>query len=102
LVKTPQAQTKSKTRINLRIERISTKLQDFDNFVGGTKPLTDQLRYSGLIPDDNPESIDAHYSQQKCKHLKDQKTIVTIIYHPEALPLQRQAATQSLTSQSSS
>jgi hypothetical protein len=27
---------------------------------------------------------------------------VTITYHPEALPLQRQAATQSLTSQSSS
>jgi hypothetical protein len=98
LVKTPQTQTKGKTRINLRIERISTKLQDFDNFVGGTKPLTDQLRYSGLIPDDNPESIDASYHQQKCRHKKDEKTIVTIIYHNDS---NRQDAPQSLTSQSS-
>jgi hypothetical protein len=102
LVKTPQTQTKGKTRVDLHIQRVSTKLQDFDNYVGGTKPLTDQLRYAGLIRDDDPESISANYTQQKCKHLKDQKTIVTITYHPEALPLQRQAATQSLTSQSSS
>ena len=81
LDKPKQTQTKGKTRITLRIERISTKLQDFDNFVGGTKCLTDQLRYSGLIPDDDPSSINAGYSQQKCKHLKDEKTIVEIIYH---------------------
>jgi hypothetical protein len=98
LVKTPQTQTKGKTRINLRIERISVKLQDYDNFVGGTKPLTDQLRYSGLIPDDNPESISATYTQQKCRHKKDEKTIVTIIYHNDN---KRQDAPQTLTSQSS-
>ena len=97
LVKTPQTQTKGKTRINLRIERVSTKLQDFDNYVGGTKPLTDQLRYSGLIPDDDPASIDASYHQQKCRHKKDEKTIVTIMYHPD----KRQATTQPPTSQSS-
>ena len=83
LVKPPQTQTKGKGRTTLVIERVSTKLQDFDNFVGGTKPLTDQLRYSGLIPDDDPESITAHYKQQKCKHKKDEKTIVQIIYHPQ-------------------
>lgn len=93
LVKTPQTQTKGKTRINLRIERISVKLQDYDNFVGGTKPLTDQLRYSGLIPDDNPESISATYTQQKCRYKKDEKTIVTIIYHNDN---NRQAAPQTL------
>jgi hypothetical protein len=98
LVKTSQTQTKGKTRINLRIERISVKLQDYDNFVGGTKPLTDQLRYSGLIPDDNPESISATYTQQKCRHKKDEKTIVTIIYHNDS---NRQDTPQSLTSQSS-
>lgn len=95
LVKSPQTQTKGKTRTHLRIERVSTKLQDFDNFVGGTKPLTDQLRYAGLIPDDDPASIDASYHQQKCKHKKDEKTIVTIIYHDN----NRQTAPQSLTSQ---
>ena len=83
LVAPPQTQTKGKGRTTLVIERVSTKLQDFDNFVGGTKPLTDQLRYSGLIPDDDPESITAHYKQQKCKHKKDEKTIVQIIYHPQ-------------------
>ena len=83
LVKPPQTQTKGKGRTTLVIERVSTKLQDFDNFVGGTKPLTDQLRYSGLIPDDDPESITAHYKQQKCKHKKDEKTIVQIIYNPQ-------------------
>lgn len=83
LVTPPPTQRKGKTRTTLRIERVSTKLQDFDNFVGGTKPLTDQLRYAGLIPDDDPESISAHYQQQKCKHLKDQKTIIQITYHPQ-------------------
>lgn len=83
LVKPSQTQTKGKTRINLRIERVSTKLQDFDNFVGGTKPLTDQLRYLGLIPDDDPSSIDATYQQQKCKHRKDEKTIIEITYQTQ-------------------
>lgn len=82
LVEPPQAQTKGKGRINLRIERISTKLQDYDNFVGGTKPLTDQLRYLGLIPDDDPSSIQGNYSQQKCKKIKDEKTIIEITYLP--------------------
>ena len=80
LVKPTQTQKPRKNRVALRIERVATKLQDFDNFVGGTKPLTDQLRYLGIIPDDDPASIDAHYSQQKCKHKKDEKTIIEITY----------------------
>lgn len=86
LVKPPQTQTKRKNRVALRIERVATKLQDFDNFVGGTKPLTDQLRYLGIIPDDDPASIIAHYSQQKCKHKKDEKTIIQITYQPLTPP----------------
>jgi len=110
LDETSQTQTKGKTRVDIHIQRISTKLQDFDNFVGGTKCLTDQLRYAGLIHDDDPESIRASYTQQKCKHLKDQKTIVQITYHPATKPVtklsclqqsQRQDAPQTLTSQSS-
>ena len=105
LVEPSQTKTTRKNRVNLRIERVSTKLQDFDNFVGGTKPLTDQLRYSGLISDDDPESINAHYQQQKCKHKRDEKTIIEITYHPAAKPVtklsclqqtQRQAAPQTL------
>jgi hypothetical protein len=75
-----QTQKPSKTRVDLCITRVATKLQDFDNFVGGTKPLTDQLRYLHLIPDDDPASINASYNQQKCKHLKDEKTIIEITY----------------------
>ena len=110
LVETTQAQTKGKTRIDIHIQRVSTKLQDFDNFVGGTKCLTDQLRYAGLIHDDDPESIRASYTQQKCKHLKDQKTIVQITYHPATKPVtklsclqqsQRQADPTNTTSQQS-
>jgi hypothetical protein len=101
LVKPSQTQTKGKKRVTLRIERVSTKLQDFDNFVGGTKPLTDQLRYSGLIHDDDPESINANYSQQRCKHRADEKTIIEIIYHPEKPVKQRQTDTTSTSSQQS-
>jgi len=86
LVKPSQTQTKRKNRVALRIERVATKLQDFDNFVGGTKPLTDQLRYLGIIPDDDPASIIAHYSQQKCKYKKDEKTIIQITYQPLTPP----------------
>jgi hypothetical protein len=86
LVKPSQAQKKGKIRVGLRIERVATKLQDFDNFVGGTKPLTDQLREAGLISDDDPESIDARYSQQKCRHLKDEKTIVHLFYSIPSSP----------------
>jgi hypothetical protein len=82
LVKPSQTQKTSCHRISLVIERCSTKLQDFDNFVGGTKPLTDQLKYAGLIPDDNPASITAKYNQQKCTRIENEKTIIRIIYTP--------------------
>lgn len=86
LVPPPQTQTKGKTRVDICITRVSSKLQDFDNFVGGTKCLTDQLRYAGIIPDDDPASINASYNQQKCKHLKDEKTIVEITYRSTTPP----------------
>lgn len=76
----PQAQSQGQIRTHLRIERISTKLQDVDNFIGGTKPLTDQLRYLGLIPDDDPASITASYHQQKCNKKSAEETIVQITY----------------------
>lgn len=82
LVQPAQTQKKCRHRISLLIERVSTKLQDFDNFVGGTKPLTDQLRYSGLIPDDDPASITAKYNQIKCHKLESEKTIIKITYTP--------------------
>lgn len=86
LVPSPQTQKKGKTRIDLRITRTSIKLQDFDNFVGGTKPLTDQLRYSGLLPDDDPSTINATFHQKKCRHRKEENTEVQITYHTRQAP----------------
>ena len=82
LVKSPQAQKTSRYRISLLIERCSTRLQDFDNFVGGTKTLTDQLRYAGIIPDDDPASITAKYNQQKCCRIESEKVTIQITYTP--------------------
>lgn len=82
LVKSPQTQKTCCHRIGIVIERCSTKIQDFDNFVGGTKPLTDQLRYAGLIPDDNPASITAKYNQQKCNRIASEKITIQITYTP--------------------
>lgn len=57
--------TKGKNRIICRITRYSPRLLDADNFVGGCKPLIDQLRYANLIPDDDPESIELQFVQHR-------------------------------------
>lgn len=65
-------------RITLRITRSSTRLLDADNFAGGCKPLIDQLRYAGLIPDDSPEKVEITFTQKKVK--KGQEgTLIEII-----------------------
>jgi hypothetical protein len=86
LVPSPQAQKTSSFSITLRINRTATKLQDFDNFVGGTKPLTDQLRYAGLLPDDDPASITSEFIQSKCKHKHEEGTTVQIVFSPKKQP----------------
>lgn len=49
----------------MRIERHSARPLDADNFAGGCKPLIDQLRYAGLIPDDDPASVDLTFVQRR-------------------------------------
>jgi len=34
---------------------------------GGCKPLLDAIRYEGLIPDDDPTTIDFHFRQYQVK-----------------------------------
>jgi hypothetical protein len=69
---------KGEERITLRITRSSTRLLDADNFAGGCKPLIDQLRYAGLIPDDSPEKVEITFTQRKVK--KGQEgTLIEII-----------------------
>ena len=62
----------------LSITRFSTKTLDVDNLAGGCKPLIDQIRYSKLIPDDNPESVEITFTQVKVKTQAEQRTEVRI------------------------
>lgn len=58
---------KGQERITLRIVRKATRLLDADNFAGGCKPLIDQVRYAGLIPDDSPDKVEIVFTQEKVK-----------------------------------
>ena len=55
---------KGSGRTLVRITRCAPRLLDADNFVGGCKPLIDQLRYHGLIADDDPASIELQFRQK--------------------------------------
>lgn len=52
-------------RYRLTITRYGAKLLDIDNGVGGCKPLIDALRYEGLIPEDDPGTIELIFRQRK-------------------------------------
>ena len=54
-------------RYRLTITRYGAKLLDIDNGVGGCKPLIDALRYEGLIPEDDPGTIELIFRQRKVK-----------------------------------
>jgi hypothetical protein len=58
---------KSPQRTVLRITRRSSRMLDADNFAGGCKPLIDQVRYAGLIPDDSPDKVEITFTQEKVK-----------------------------------
>lgn len=67
---------RSQARIGVRITRHGIRLLDTDN-LAGCKPLLDQIRYAGLIPDDDPETIELELRQQKAKR-KDIGTEILI------------------------
>lgn len=75
-----RGETKSSSRIVVRIERRSTHLLDPDNLYGSCKPLIDCLRSSELIDDDDSESIALSVKQSKVKTRKEHETIVEIDY----------------------
>ena len=53
-------------RFRLTITRYSTRSLDADNLAGGCKPLIDAVRRAGLIPDDDPKSVELLFAQQSC------------------------------------
>jgi len=64
-------------RIVVRITRLGTQLLDKDNLYGSTKFLCDALRYKGLIPEDDPESIHLIVQQRKVSK-KETGTLIEI------------------------
>jgi hypothetical protein len=76
----PQGKAKGEARPVVRVVRRSSRLLDRDNlYGGGHKALLDQLRYSGLIPDDSEASIDYEITQEKVAP-RDAETVITIEY----------------------
>lgn len=65
----------------VRIIRCSTRLLDEDNLWGSVKPLLDQLRIAGLIPGDDPGSIELKVEQYKEKRRDHCGAQIIIDYH---------------------
>jgi Holliday junction resolvase RusA-like endonuclease len=57
----PMAEVKGKRRVKISIYR--PRRLDFDNAVGGCKPLVDSLRDIGLIKNDSPRWLDLEVEQ---------------------------------------
>lgn len=70
----------SKTRIAVRITRLAIRSLDPDNLGGSVKALLDSLRDSGLIPDDDRQSIELQVKEVKVNHRREQGTLLEIIY----------------------
>ena len=54
-------------RFRVTITRYGSRPLDVDNGAGGCKPLLDAIRYEGLIPDDDPTTIDFIFRQYQVK-----------------------------------
>lgn len=78
LVKIDERKAPSQSRVALRITRRGSKLLDCDNLAGGCKPLIDQLRYAGLIPNDDPASVEITFLQEKATK-ENQGTLIEIL-----------------------
>jgi hypothetical protein len=77
LPNTDKAQERSKERIVLRVTRYATRLLDEDN-LARAKLLVDQLRYAGIIPNDDPQCLKIILDQIKVKHKTEERTEVEI------------------------
>lgn len=73
-----QAQESVGARIIVRITCRRVHLQDPDN--GLFKPLVDQLRYCGLLPEDDHGTIKLETDQVKVSTKKEEGTEVELIY----------------------
>lgn len=64
LAATNAGQWRMTQRVRVTIEVQRRNLLDWDNFLGGLKPVLDALRKLGVIPDDNPGAIEVVARQE--------------------------------------
>ena len=62
-----QEGSSGRPRFRVTITRYGSRPLDVDNGAGGCKPLLDAIRYEGLIPDDDPTTIDFIFRQYQVK-----------------------------------
>lgn len=77
---TDQGEGPRKGRTVVRIVSLRTSLLDEDNLAGGSKYLTDALRYAGLLKSDDPLSTSLGWQQEKVPHKNQEETIIQITY----------------------
>ncbi len=74
----PKGESPRQARVTLCITRSACSLLDADNFAGGCKPLIDQLRYAKLISDDDPETVEILFRQEKVRTKAAEMTTIEI------------------------
>lgn len=74
---TPLNRVSPNTFKTVTIERRGVRLLDYDNLVGGCKPLVDALKRAGLIWDDSPRWCRITYNQTRVS-ASQVKTIVRV------------------------
>jgi hypothetical protein len=78
-----EGEGENRPRFGLRITRIACQPLDADNFAGGCKFLIDAVRRRGLIPDDDPQSVEIAFRQIKAKTKREEGTSIQITFHPD-------------------
>ena len=69
---------------HLRIEHTRPALlRDEDNLYGGSKPLLDALKVSGVIVDDDRTWVTVRHVQTRCARGETPKVVVDIVYEEE-------------------
>jgi hypothetical protein len=75
------AQERGQERVVIRFVRCARRLLDDDNrCYRGTKALTDGLRYSGLIQNDDPASVQIAVSQARVALKIQEGTRIEILF----------------------
>lgn len=81
LVSVRKGEKEGPERIGVEITRYACRQLDYDNLVGGCKPLIDQLRYGGIIPDDREKDIKLTVEQFQVAKKKQEGTRVVVRYN---------------------